>query len=221
MRVPATRLDVVHTSPVVTWALREELARRAPRLRVDTVVHSWSDFRSEWDFAGDVVLLDPLIEDHVPLPLKVRALRRLGSRVLVLGPGRETPFARRCAAEGAIAWVGPDHGLTGCAQLVLEATDGAVPPGAGIAPAPAPTARLTDRELQVLGLYVMPLGHSPAFLARMLRLRTTTVRSHLERGRARYRAAGVPTHGRAALQTAMVADGWVPEEALWEAAAPA
>ncbi|WP_157074430.1 helix-turn-helix transcriptional regulator [Janibacter corallicola] len=221
MRAPVPRLDVVHTSPVVTSALRRELARRAPRLRLDTVVHSWDDFRSEWDFAGDVVLLDPFIVDHVPLPLKIRALRRLGSRVVVLGPGRDTPFARRCGAEGAIAWVGPDHGLAGCAELILDASRGTAPAGTDIACAPAPTARLTDRELQVLGLYVMPGGYSPAFLARLLRLRTTTVRSHLERGRARYRAAGVPTRGRAALRAAMVADGWVPEETLTEAAAPA
>ncbi len=212
---------MVHTSPVVTAALRRELVRRAPRLRLDTVVHSWDDFRSEWDFAGDVVLLDPLLEDHVPLPLKIRALHRLGSRAVVLGPGRVTPFARRCGAEGAIGWVGSEHGLAGCAELILEATRGAAPTGTGIASAPAPTARLTDRELQVLGLYAMPRGYSPASLARLLRLRTTTVRSHLERGRARYRAAGVPTHGRAALREAVVADGWVPEESLWEAAAPA
>ena len=59
--------------------------------------------RQEKVSVGDVVVVDALLDDHVPLPLKVRALRRLGSTPIVLGPGTDTPFARRCAHEGAIA----------------------------------------------------------------------------------------------------------------------
>lgn len=97
------RLDLIHTSPVVATALRHALRSGPAPVRVETAVHAWADFQTEWDFAGDVVVVDALLDDHVPLPLKVRALRRLGSTPIVLGPGTDTPFARRCAHEGAIA----------------------------------------------------------------------------------------------------------------------
>lgn len=212
---PHLRLDLVHTSPVVTTALRREL-RGGPRpVRVETTVHSWTDFQAEWDFAGEIVVVDALLDDHVPLPLKVRALRRLGSRPIVLGPGRETPFARRCGDEGAIAWIEPTHGLTATADAVRDAAIGNPPPHARIGPAPTPVARLTDRELQVLTLFAAARGHSPAHLGQFLALRTETVRSHLERGRARYRAVGRPTHNRAALRSALVDDGWFLDPAVW------
>ncbi len=114
------RTDLVLTSPVVSSALRDELRRGERAVRVTTAVHSWTDFQVEWDFAGEVVVLDALLDDHVPLPLKVRALRRLGSRPVVLGPGRDSPFAHRAAAEGAQAWIEPHHGLAETADLIRD-----------------------------------------------------------------------------------------------------
>lgn len=213
-----SRLDLVHTCPVVTTALRAELRRGPDPVRVDTAVHSWTDFRAEWDFAGEVVVLGALLDDHVPLPLKVRALRRLGSTPIVLGPGRETPFARRCGHEGAAAWIEPTLGLAATAEAIRQAAAGS-PPAHARLPAAAPAiADLTDRELQVLGLYASTRGYSPADLGRVLALRTETVRSHLGRGRARYRSADRPTHTRAALRVALIEDGWFLDPAVWAAA---
>ncbi|WP_338750497.1 helix-turn-helix transcriptional regulator [Janibacter alittae] len=217
----ATGRPLVHTSPVVTTALRRELRGGPAPVRVETTVHSWTDFRRDWDFAGDVVVIHALLDDHVPLPLKVRALRRLGSVPVVLGPGRETPFARRCGAEGARAWIEPTNGLTTTARTIREVASGRIPEHARPAPAPPCSAELTDRELQVLSLYASTRGHSPAHLGRVLSLRTETVRSHLARGRARYRALGHDTHGRAALRAALVADGWFLDPAVWTAASRA
>lgn len=212
------RVDLVHTSPVVTTALRRELRRGAAPARVETTVHSWSGLRAEWDFAGDVVVIDALLDDHVPLPLKVRALRRLGSMPVVLGPGRETPFARRCGDEGAGAWIEPTTGLVATAHTVQKIASGTVPEHARISPAPPRLADLTDRELQVLNLYASARGHSPAHLGRVLALRTETVRSHLHRGRARYRAVGRATHNRTVLRAALIEDGWYLDPAVWVAA---
>lgn len=187
-------------------------------MRVETAVHSWSDFQTEWDFAGDVVVVDALLDDHVPLPLKIRALRRLGSTPIVLGPGGDTPFARRCGDEGAIAWIEPTHGLAETARTIREASLD-VPPAHALIPAAAPpVAALTDREVQVLVLYAATRGYSPAYLGQVLTLRTDSIRSHLERGRARYRAAGIPTHNRTALRSALVADGWFLEPSVWATA---
>ena len=49
----------------------------------------------------------------------------------------------------------------------------------------------------------------------MLTLRTETIRSHLERGRARYRAVGLRTNNRAALREALLADGWMLDPQAW------
>lgn len=213
------RLDLVHTSPVVTTALRDELRQGKHPVTVASAVHSWTDFQAEWDFAGEIVVLDALLDDHVPLALKVRALRRLGPRPIILGPGRDSPFARRTAAEGARAWIEPGHTLAETADLIREIALLHAPAPARVEPAGPPDAALTDRELQVLCLYAAPRGHSPARLGRVLALRTETVRSHLERGRARYRAVGRPTHNRAALRRALIDDGWLIPPAVWTAAA--
>lgn len=215
------RLDLVHTSPVVTTALRRELRSGEFAVQVAAAVHSWTDFQQEWDFAGELVVLDALLDDHVPLPLKVRALTSLGSQAIVLGPGRDSPFARRAAAEGAVAWIEPTIGLADTAQIIREVALGRRPPESELAIAGPPLARLTDRELQVLSLFVAARGHSPAHLGRVLSLRTETIRSHLERGRARYRAVGRPTNNRAALRAAMIEDGWAIEPRVWlDAARP-
>lgn len=211
----AARLDLVHTSPVVTTALRREL-QSAPRpLQVTTAVHAWTDFQHEWDFAGDYVVVDAQLDDHLPLAVKVRALRRLGSHPIVIGPGRHSPFARRAGAEGATAWIEPTQGLGATADTIRAIAAGRTPDIARIQPAGAPDVRLTDRQLQVLALFVAARGHSPAHLARVLALRTETVRSHIERGRARYRDAGHPTNNRAALRSALVADGWTYDPQVW------
>lgn len=212
---PRPRLDLVHTSPVVTATLRHELTSHQHPVQVTTALHSWTDFRREWDFAGDIVVLDALLDDHVPLPLKVRALTRLGSHAVVLGPGRGTPAARRAGAEGALAWIEPTTGLADTAATIRQVALGVTPPDALIAPAEPPIAPLTDRELQVLALYVTARGHTPTHLGQVLSLRTETIRSHLERGRARYRAAGIPTNNRAALRQALIADGWTLEPQVW------
>lgn len=209
------RLDLVHTSPVVSTALRRALRTGDRPVRVTTTVHSWTDFQREWDFAGDVVVLDAMLDDHVPLALKVRALTQLGSRAVVIGPGRQALHARRAGSLGATAWIEPDHGLETVADLIRDAALGAPPPPARIAAADPPVADLTDRELQVAALYTGSRGHTPAHLARVLALRTDTIRSHLDRARAHYRAAGVPTHNRAALRAALVADGWIMDPQIW------
>lgn len=212
------RTDLVLTSPVVSTALRDELRRGERAVRVTTAVHSWTDFQVEWDFAGEVVVLDALLDDHVPLPLKVRALRRLGSRPVVVGPGQDSPFARRAMAEGAQAWIEPTHTIAETAGLIRDVALHETPERIRVAPAPPPLVQLSDRELQVLCLYAGSRGLSPAHLGQVLTLRTQTVPSHLERGRSRYRVLGRPGHNRAALREALVEDGWFIPTEVWTAA---
>ena len=119
------------------------------------------------------------------------------------------------AAEGAVAWIEPTVGLAEVAETIRDVCGGHVPHHARVDPAAAPLTTLTDRELQVLTLYVASRGHSPAHIGRILALRTSTIRSHLERGRARYRAAGLPTNNRAALRAALEADGWTLPAHVW------
>lgn len=120
-----------------------------------------------------------------------------------------------------MAWIEPTIGLADTTQIIREVALGRTPPESEVTIAGPPLARLTDRELQVLSLFVASRGHSPAHLGRVLSLRTETIRSHLERGRARYRAVGRPTNNRAALRAAMIEDGWAMEPRVWlDAARP-
>ena len=114
------RLDLVHTSPVVTTALRHELRRGERPLRVTTAVHSWVHFQEEWDFTGPFVVLDALLDlvalgtvaDVVKLDANNRRLvaqglgERLGQPVVV----ENRPGAGATTGSALVAAATPDGG---------------------------------------------------------------------------------------------------------------
>ncbi|EKA59820.1 hypothetical protein B277_16214, partial [Janibacter hoylei PVAS-1] len=69
------------------------------------------------------------------------ALRRLGSQTIIIGPERETPFARRAAAEGAVAWIEPTVGLAEVAETIRDVCGGHVPPPRAGRPRRGPRSR--------------------------------------------------------------------------------
>lgn len=211
MRSRAVHVDIIHTSPVITRAIAHELLRQEPELKLGTVDYSWVRFAAA-AFPAPLVVLDAYLDDHVPLALKVRALRIQGCQVVVLGAGATTPLARRALAEGATCWIEPTTGLRDTVADVLD-----VVRAAGTGPrTPAPfSPDLTQREIQVLALYAARRAPSVQQLSRSFGLSTETIRSHLRSGRSKYTALGRYVGNRPALAEELAADGILVPAATW------
>lgn len=210
------RIDLVVAQPVVLDLLRRTLVREG--VEVASAATTWDEFARSWDFAAPAVLVDAHLDDHVPLPLKVRALHRAGAQVAVLGRQAEVRLALRARAEGAGIWLSPQAGAAEIAVDVVTwltaGPAGPVRPGDPTSAHPAlahgaSACPLTDRELQVLALYASRRGHTATEVAEVLGISTDTVRSHLRSGRARLTALGHDVGSRGRLQQVMVAEGYL------------
>ncbi|YAL84381.1 hypothetical protein ACMYYO_06125 [Dermacoccaceae bacterium W4C1] len=204
---PIAHLDLIMTSPVLARSLEAE-AKRREDVQLGLSVFSWLDFTRAWDFDRSHVLLDGFLDDHVPLPLKLRALRRLGAHPLVLAPSVAGGVGARTRAEGGSGWITPDHS---CAEII----DAVRKPPWEVAERPLLGADLTDREIQVLVLYTSRRAFSPRRLARVMGVGEETIRAHLRRGRAKYAALGVRVDSRERLSQALNQDGYLISDEDW------
>lgn len=211
-RSPAGRpIVVLHSSPVIADAVRDELWRQAAHRRIRTV-YSWADFARTWDFSSTWVVLDAYLDDHVPLALKVRSLVRVRSGAIVLGALYSPALRTRAMHEGATAWLEPTLGLGALAERIAALSV----PAPRRRPRSDVRVRLTDRELQLATLHASRRAMTPAALARSLGLSVTTVKSHIASTRRKYRMAGVTVHTRQELADALVADGYLISEQDWQ-----
>lgn len=204
-----THLDLVHTSPLVAHGIARRLAARS-QVRVSLVAFSWAEFLRSWDFSTGRVLVDAFLDDHVPLPMKVRALRRIGSDPIVLGDPFSEAIVQRARAEGAVSWVDPADGMDGLIEAATR-PQWTRPER----PDALPGIRLSDRELQILSLYASRRSLSVGSLSRTLGIQPETVRAHLRRGRKRFSDRGIPVSNRGSLAAALVRDGYLIPEPAW------
>lgn len=210
MRSYVADADVIHTSPVIGRALANELVRQEPEFRIGQVDYSWVRFAAT-AFPAPLVVLDAYLDDHVPLALKVRALRQQRSRVVLLGIGGLSPLGARARDEGAELWLDPALGLAETTAEILRLWASSRPGASHVEFAPD----LTQREIQILALYAARRAPSITQLSRALGLTAETVRTHLRTGRAKYSALGHVVGNRAALANALEADGLLIPADTW------
>lgn len=208
--MPHRRLDLIHTSPLILKALIHQI-EESTALRVATASTSWAQFTTAWDFAAPGVVVDAHLDDHLPLAVKVRALRQAGSRVAVLGRGADSRLAERARREGATLWLEPSTSVEVMAPLIAGwfTSRTREPSPEDVAP------ELTDRESQVLALYASRRALSVGVIGQTLGLSPETIRTHLRTGRAKYSAAGHAVGSRALLETRLVADGLLDPPQVW------
>jgi DNA-binding NarL/FixJ family response regulator len=165
------------------------LLENAPDMEVDAVGDSVARFSARRRWSNSVVVMDP------DLPVlrdtdAVRALVRMGHRVLVLSDRNDRAWAHGAVAAGAHGCLSKQADgsvILAVVRLIaaghrthLPALPSVVPP----APPPsqaAPAIDLSAREREVLGR--LAAGERDQDIAQALRISEGTVRSYLERVR--------------------------------------
>lgn len=189
----------------------------------------------DWGFGTDVVILRARMYDVWPALVKVRALAALDCRAIVL-IGHATP-AEQYRLREAGAWavlhspgdLNPERVIAFAKEALLaieQRNDGQLTQQAVLDPSSAedrpgsfeplfPLSSLSDRVLQIAGLYVSAASPHAQDVGRVFGLGESTVKAHLSRVRAVFRNAGVDTSSRAALRERMIAEGLLIGEMGW------
>ncbi|MGV0716354.1 LuxR C-terminal-related transcriptional regulator [Mycolicibacterium sp. XJ662] len=165
----------------------------------------------------DVVLMALEYEGHGPNFGAVRHLSQAGYRVIVYSYRTSNEIILSCLDAGALTYVAKFESGKHLREAIYAAHAG-VP---YIAPRTARALQddrtvgrpgLTERERQVLVAWFQT--ENKDVVARRLNIEPTTVRTHLQRVRAKYAAIGRPASTKAALIARAIQDGILSVEEL-------
>jgi len=163
----------------------------------------------------DVVLLDLVLADGSTPSSNIRALEPTGAPVLAYTSGDQPSLVREAARAGAIGMVRKSELPATIVEAVRAVLRGEVVASADWAAAldfdtDFVTARLSDREAEVLSLYAA--GETAARVAARLFISRQTVLDHIRRIRTKYAAVGRPAPTKLDLYLRAVEDGIVSTE---------
>lgn len=156
----------------------------------------------------DVALLDLPLSDGTAAGDNVRALLKVSARVVVFASGAFPELIQEAARAGAWGLIHKTSMPDTIVGAVRRAASGHPfeRPGWGAARAESP-ARLTDREIEVLSLYVS--GGTADDVARTLSISRDTVLDHIRRTRAKYAGVNRPAPTKVDLFKRAIEDGLV------------
>ena len=160
----------------------------------------------------DVVLLDLSLSDGTTPQQNLRALAPLGARVVAYTSGENPRLIREAARGGAAGMIRKSERIDALVDAVLRAARGgtiASPDWAAALEADRDfvSARLTEREGQVLSLYAS--GETAERVAQALFVSRETVLDHIRRIRAKYAAVDRAAPTKVDLFRRAVEDGLV------------
>ncbi|WP_206188188.1 LuxR C-terminal-related transcriptional regulator [Sanguibacter sp. HDW7] len=209
--VARARIGVVDDHPSVILGVSAIL-----NVSADLVVSAWGptvDSVLVQDEGLDLVLLDLVLGDGSTPTLNVAQLRAAGVPVLAFTSGDRPSTIREAGRAGAVGMVRKSETPTAVLAAVRGALRGEVVATSDWAAAldhdtDFVTARLSDREAEVLALYAS--GETAERVARTLFISRQTVLDHLRRIRAKYAAVDRTAPTKIDLFHRAVEDGLVP-----------
>lgn len=200
-------VHVVEDHPLYRAAL--QLAIEAtPDMKIGVCAQSVEGFAAAGPETGAVVTLDLRLPGVSDAEAVARVVR-LGFRVLVISASGEGFDVRSAMAAGAAGYLTKDadvHEIRGALRTV--STGGRyLPPrlAAYLSEPVAPCPRLSDREQQVLAL--LANGARDQDIADSLKVSVRTIRSHLDRIRAKTGRRRRPDLTRFAIEKGIVKEG--------------
>ena len=200
--------DVVHAG-VEAWCARAE-----PPIEVIGSFTKPADYFARFPDPNcaevDVVLLDLQIDGHRPDWATLARLCDAGQRVVVYSHMFTDEVILRCLETGAVTYVVKSEGQRHLIDAIQAAKAGQphVAPRMANAMLTGNTVgriNLSDREKEVLVAWFQT--ESKDLVGKRLFIAPTTVRTHLQRPRANYAAAGRPAPTKSALLARAVEDG--------------
>jgi DNA-binding NarL/FixJ family response regulator len=203
-----TRVAILDDHPLVREGLAALLRDAQPgHLRVE---YAGEDIAEALAGPPDVVLLDIVMEDGVPLADKVAACRARGAQVLLLSATASASVVLAGLRAGALGFLPKTATVEEIREAVADVASGHVHLTADLAAVltadPARPA-LSPQELKALRLYAA--GSKIATIARRMDVSPHTVKEYLDRVRTKYAAVGQQARTRTELYVAADRDGFL------------
>lgn len=199
--------DVVHAG-VEAWCARAD----PPVELVGNFLHPKEFLVAFPDIPNqvDVVLLDLQIDGNRPDFETLRKLSAAGQRVIVYSHLTADEIILSSLEFGAVTYLVKSEGRLHLIEAIHAAASGTPYTGPRMAKALANDRtsgriKLSEREIEVLRAWFQT--ESKELVGKQLYIAPTTVRTHLQRARAKYAAVGRPAPTKSALLARAVEDG--------------
>ncbi|MFV8228596.1 response regulator [Mycolicibacterium fortuitum] len=208
---PAITVVVIDDHDVVHAGIEAWCADVEPEIRVVASYQHPGDYLARIsDIAADVVVLDLQFDGHRPDFDTVRVLSERGQRVIVYSHITADEVILTCLDLGASTYLVKSEGKRHLIDAIHEAGSASpyVGPRMGRAVLNDSTlgrVKLSDREREVLIAWFQT--ESKDLVGKRLYIAPTTVRTHLQRARAKYALVGRPAPTKSALLARAFEDG--------------
>lgn len=210
---PSLEVDIVEDHTVLLEGLAVWLEENTAGIRVVGRYSSWAELIPHLRDLSDVVLLDVLLGDSIPLPAKIRALLSAGPQVVVCSCVTDPSVMRQAYDAGALAYV-PKTAPADVVETALRAAaHGQVYVPDEVAAALATTKNgpeLTAREHQIASIYLGGNGPTMAEVGQVLGISADGVKKHLVSIRRKFQDGDGPL-SRLALRQRLIERGWLHE----------
>lgn len=202
------RVAILDDHPLVREGLAALLRDAEPnRLHVAYV---GDDVLAALSCAPDVVLLDIVMEDDVPLADKVAACRERHAQVLLLSATAGSSVVLSGLRAGALGFLPKTASVAEIREAIVDVAAGRDHLTADLAAvwtADPQRPALSPQELKALRLYAA--GSKIVTIARRMDVSPHTVKEYLDRVRAKYAAVGQHARTRTELYAAADRDGFL------------
>jgi two-component system uhpT operon response regulator UhpA len=176
---------------------------------------SWASVMGSIGDLGDVVLLDVVLGDSLPLGAKIRTLRTAGAQVVVFSMLADPQVVNQAMSAGAMAYIPKSAAAATLVSALEHAARGEIFITEDVTIAQGLTVaatQLSAREHQVVSLYLGEVGQSMSSVARALGITVDGVKKHLNSVRKKYSTTGAEVSGRLALRQLLIRDRWLIEK---------
>lgn len=194
--------------------LIESLKVSQPGVRVVGTYVDWDQCVANLQSLGDVLLLDVVLQDVIPLSAKIRAVRTSGTQVIAMSTLTEPAVVHQAMMAGAMSFVAKSANTQTLGDAIRSAARGdvyATPEVLLAQGAVGPPVHVTAREHQVLALYLGGKGNPMENVASQLGITKDMVKKHLGSVRRKYLDSGRSVPTRLSLRRQLLQDGWLIE----------
>lgn len=206
------QISVIDDHSFLVDALSEWLTRNARDIQIVGSYTNWSDAAAHMQGLGDVVLLDVILGDDIPLNSKIRAIMSAGTQVVTMSTIADVTVIRQAMSAGAKAFVAKSARPSVVLDALRSAARGESYPTQDHLPGlvgERPLADITPREHQIVTLYLGPRPRRIDSVAAELRISRDAVKKHLKNVRRKYTNAGAKVSSRLALRQQLINDRWI------------
>lgn len=211
---PTVEVDIVEDHAVLREGLAEWLQANAQEISVVGRYASWAEAAANLGALSDVVILDVLLGDQIPLRAKIQAILSSGPQVVVCSSVVDPAVMRQAITAGALAYIPKTAAAAVVETAVLQAAQGLAYITAEVASAMEAgksEPQLSAREHQVVAVYLGGVAGTMAETARVLGISIDGVKKHLASVRRKFQEGQEPLT-RLALRERLVSGGWLLED---------